>query len=56
MSERFFLQNLLSSDSLLAKIKDSRREGDENSQSGFAAEKMKLLGNLSYLYQIFDRA
>ena len=37
-------------------VVDARREGDENPLSGFVAEKMKLLGNSSYGYQIMDRS
>ena len=37
-------------------VVDARREGDENPLSGVVAEKMKLLGNSSYGYQIMDRS
>ena len=35
---------------------DARREGDENPNSSFVAETMKLLANISYGYQIMDRS
>ena len=34
---------------------DARRQGDENPNSSFVAETMKLLANSSYGYQIMDR-
>ena len=33
---------------------DARRKGDENPNSSFVAETMKLLANSSYVYQIMD--
>ena len=35
---------------------DARRQGDENSNSSFVTETMKLLANSSYGYQIMDRS
>ena len=35
---------------------NNRREGDENPNSSFGAETMKLLANSSYGYQIMDRS
>ena len=35
---------------------NARREGDENPNSNFVAETMKLLANSSYGYQIMDRS
>ena len=37
-------------------VVNARREGDENPLSGVVAETQKLLGNLSYGYQIMDRS
>ena len=35
---------------------DARRAGDENPNSSIVPEKMKLLGNSSFGYQIMDRS
>ena len=35
---------------------NARREGDENPNSSFVAETMKLLANSSYCYQNMDRS
>ena len=37
-------------------VVDARRVGDENPEPSVAAEKLKLLGNTSYGYQIMDRS
>ena len=37
-------------------VVDARRAGDENPESSVVAETMKLLGNISYGYQIMDRS
>ena len=42
--------------SFVQSIVDARRAGDENSLSGVVAEPIKLLGNISYGYQIIDRS